>query len=114
MAFVHLHNHSEYSLLDGATKINAMVEKAKSDGQEYIALTDHGNMFGALDFYKTCTKAGIKPIMGFEAYLAQDRFDKTNKGNFHLTLLAKNDAGYQNYLNYQLFHTPKVFTTNQE
>ena len=109
MSFVHLHNHSEYSLLDGATKINAMVEKAKSDSQEYIALTDHGNMFGALDFYKTCTKAGIKPIMGFEAYLVQDRFDKSNKGNFHLTLLAKNNTGYQNLLKLSTFSYTEGF-----
>lgn len=109
MAFVHLHNHSEYSLLDGASKINTMVEKAKKDAQEYIALTDHGNMFGALDFYKTCVKNGIKPIIGFEAYLAQDRFDKTIKGNFHLTLLAKNNIGYQNLLKLSTFSYTEGF-----
>ncbi|MGC8501913.1 DNA polymerase III subunit alpha [Desulfurella sp.] len=109
MSFVHLHNHSEYSLLDGANKINAMVEKAKSDNQEYVALTDHGNMFGVLDFYKTCTKNNVKPIIGFEAYLAPDRFDKSNKSNFHLTLLAKNNEGYQNLLKLSTFSYTEGF-----
>ncbi len=109
MAFVHLHNHSEYSLLDGATKINAMIEKAKNDNQEYIALTDHGNMFGALDFYKTCKKNGINPIIGFEAYLVDNRFDKSNKNNFHLTLLAKNNIGYKNLLKLSTFSYTEGF-----
>jgi len=109
MPFVHLHNHSEYSLLDGASKINAMVEKAKSDNQAYIALTDHGNMFGALDFYKTCKKNGINPIIGFEAYLVDNKFDKSNKNNFHLTLLAKNNIGYQNLLKLSTFSYTEGF-----
>ena len=99
MAFVHLHNHSEYSLLDGASKIKNMVEKAKNSGMEALALTDHGNMFGALEFYKTATAAGIKPILGFEGYIApKDLHDKSTKGNFHITLLAKNNKGYENLM----------------
>ncbi len=99
MAFVHLHNHSEYSLLDGASKIKNMVEKAKNSGMEAIALTDHGNMFGALEFYKTAKANGIKPILGFEGYISPTTLDdKQTKGNYHITLLAKNKKGYENLM----------------
>ncbi len=99
MSFVHLHNHSEYSLLDGASKIKNMIEKASKSGMEAVALTDHGNMFGAIEFYKTAISHNIKPILGFEGYISPtDRFDKQAKGTFHITLLARNEQGYRNLL----------------
>ncbi len=97
--FVHLHNHSDYSLLDGAMKTGAMAKRAADLGQPALALTDHGNMFGAVEFYKACKKEGIKPIVGTEAYITHDRHnrttDKRNK-SYHMILLAKNATGYKN------------------
>ncbi len=100
--FVHLHTHSHYSLLDGASKIDDLIAKAKEYKMPALAITDHGNLFGAIEFYKKATKAGIKPIIGIEAYVAGgSRLDKkpSNKypdGGFHMVLLAKNYKGYQN------------------
>ncbi len=98
--FVHLHNHSHYSLLDGAVKCEDMAQRAADDGQPALAITDHGNMFGAVDFYLQCTKRGIKPIIGMEAYVTRDRFDrnpdKVRNRSFHMVLLAKNRTGYHN------------------
>ncbi|HOZ03097.1 MAG TPA: DNA polymerase III subunit alpha [Candidatus Woesebacteria bacterium] len=100
--FVHLHVHSEYSMLDGLCGLPELVSKTKELGQTAIALTDHGNMHGALHFYNQCLKEEIKPIVGLEAYLAKNsRFDKQFKPGVdqaHLTLLATNFAGYQNLL----------------
>ncbi|MEN8006441.1 MAG: DNA polymerase III subunit alpha [Candidatus Krumholzibacteriota bacterium] len=97
--FVHLHNHSDYSLLDGAMKTGAMARRAADLGQPALALTDHGNMFGAVEFYKACEKEGIKPIIGTEAYITGDRHnrtsDKRNK-SYHMILLAQNATGYRN------------------
>ena len=98
--FVHLHIHSEYSLLDGANRIKDLPKRAKELGMEAIALTDHGVMYGAIDFYKACKNEGIKPIIGCEVYVApRSRLQKEpgidNKYN-HLILLAKNKQGYQN------------------
>ena len=98
--FVHLHIHSEFSLLDGANRIKDLPVRAKELGMNAIALTDHGVMYGAIDFYKACKKEGIKPIIGCEVYVApRSRFDKEpnidNKYN-HLILLAKNNQGYKN------------------
>lgn len=102
MLFVHLHNHSNYSLLDGLSRLDEMVAKAKKLGMPALALTDHGNLYGAIEFYKACEKAGIKPIIGVEAYVAmRTRFDKEpniDSRRYHLTLLAKNKVGYQNLL----------------
>lgn len=102
MSFVHLHNHSNYSLLDGLSRLDEMVAKAKKLGMPALALTDHGNLYGAIEFYKACEKAGIKPIIGVEAYVAmRTRFDKepnVDSRRYHLTLLAKNKVGYQNLL----------------
>jgi len=102
MKFVHLHVHSHYSLLDGLTKIDELVEAAKNDGAEALALTDHGVMYGAVEFYQKCLKAGIKPIIGVEAYFTgTSRLDKNIKSeerNYHLILLAKNLAGYKNLI----------------
>jgi len=102
--FVHLHVHSEYSLLDGAIKIDKLVKRAKELDMSAIALTDHGNMFGAVTFFKHARKAGIKPIIGMETYLARgSRLDRTKKRgragqNDHLVLLARNMDGYRNLL----------------
>lgn len=100
--FVHLHNHSHYSLLDGLSKIKDLVGKAKEYDMPAIGLTDHGNLYGAIDFYKACTKAEIKPIIGVEAYVAvRSRFDKepnVDSKRYHLTLLAKNNTGYKNLI----------------
>lgn len=102
MSFIHLHNHSHYSLLDGLSKIDGMVKKAKSLGMPAIALTDHGNMYGAIEFYKECKKQGIKPIIGVEAYVAnRSRFDKqpgVDNERYHMILLAKNNNGYKNLI----------------
>ncbi len=98
--FVHLHVHSEYSLLDGACKIKDIPKIAKKAGQKAIAITDHGNMFGVVEFFKACKAEGIKPIIGCEAYLAPaSRFEKARINNLaysHLVLLAKNEIGYKN------------------
>ena len=97
--FIHLHVHSEYSLLDGANRIKDLPIRAKEMGMEAIALTDHGVMYGVIDFYKACKKEGIKPIIGCEVYVAnRARFDKEAGLDFnnHLILLAKNNIGYQN------------------
>lgn len=98
--FVHLHVHSHYSLLDGLSKIDDLVKAAKKRGFSALALTDHGNMYGAIEFYQTCIKEGIKPIIGMEAYLAPgSRFDKNPKEKyFHLVLLALNYTGYRNLM----------------
>ncbi len=99
--FVHLHNHSDYSLLDGACRIPKLVEAAVGQGSPAVALTDHGNLFGLLEFYTKAKDAGIKPIIGVEVYVAANsRFDKkASKGGeqrYHLVLLAKNYTGYKN------------------
>ncbi|MBU4223825.1 PHP domain-containing protein, partial [Patescibacteria group bacterium] len=100
--FVHLHTHSDYSLLDGMAKVSDLVERAALLGMPALALTDHGNMHGVIEFYKKCKKAGIKPIIGVEAYIARDslRQKRPNIDNkrYHLTLLAKNEVGYKNLM----------------
>ncbi len=100
--FIHLHTHSHYSLLDGLSKIPDMVKMAKDNEMEAIALTDHGNMYGAIELYKECKKAGIKPIIGVEAYIAErGRADKEpgiDNKRYHLTLLARNKQGYKNLM----------------
>lgn len=102
MSFVHLHNHTHYSLLDGLTKIDELVKYAKEQGSPAVAITDHGTMYGVIEFYQKCKKAGIKPIIGVETYLApKSRFDKLNRNdakNYHLLLLAKNNVGYKNLI----------------
>lgn len=104
--FVHLHNHTHYSLLDAACKPEQLIAAAQADGQTSLALTDHGVMFGCFEFYKKAKKAGIKPILGCEVYIANgSRFDMTSRkaatkkrNYYHLVLLAKNDIGYKNLM----------------
>jgi DNA polymerase-3 subunit alpha len=102
MSFVHLHTHSHYSLLDGFSKIDDLIKRASELGFSALALTDHGTLSGAIEFYKKAKKAGIKPIIGCEVYLApRTRFDKTAKidsKSYHLTLLAKDEKGYKNLI----------------
>ncbi len=100
--FIHLHTHSHYSLLDGLSKIPDMVKTAKKNGMNALAITDHGNMYGAIELYKEAQKAGIKPIIGVEAYIAErGRADKepgVDNKRYHLTLLARTKQGYKNLM----------------
>ncbi|PWB74560.1 DNA polymerase III subunit alpha, partial [candidate division GN15 bacterium] len=119
--FVHLHTHSQYSLLDGACRLDAVIDLAKHFKMPALAITDHGNMFGAIEFYKAASKAGIKPIVGIEAYVAAgSRFDKKPStvypnGGFHMILLAKNLTGYRNLIKLSsagfldgFYHRPRI------
>ncbi|MCR1816448.1 DNA polymerase III subunit alpha [Aliarcobacter butzleri] len=105
--FTHLHLHTEYSLLDGANKIKPLAKKLKKLGMTSVAMTDHGNMFGAIAFYNAMRDEGIKPIIGMEAYIhnSEDISDKTNRQRYHLCLYAKNEIGYKNlmYLSSQAY-----------
>ncbi|HWR62152.1 MAG TPA: DNA polymerase III subunit alpha [Clostridia bacterium] len=100
--FVHLHVHTEYSLLDGAGRVEELVARAKEMGMESVAITDHGVMYGVVDFYKKAKKHGIKPLIGCEVYVAQrtmkDRDPKQDSGQYHLVLLAKDEEGYNNLI----------------
>ena len=105
--FTHLHLHTEYSLLDGANKIDVLAKRVKELGMDSVAMTDHGNMFGTITFYNAMKKEGIKPIIGMEAYIhnSDTLDDKSTKQRFHLCLYAKNDIGYKNlmYLSSQAY-----------
>ncbi len=101
MAFAHLHVHTEYSLLDGSNKIKEYVKRVKELGMDSAAITDHGVMYGVIDFYKEATAAGLNPIIGCEVYVApRSRFDRELTGGedryYHLVLLAENNTGYAN------------------
>ena len=113
--FVHLHTHTEFSMLDGASRVDELVAAAAADGQPALGITDHGNMYGVLPFYAACGKAGITPVIGFEAYMAHERRDERlntrgkiddtggegeggKKAWYHLTLLAENNTGYRNLI----------------
>ncbi len=119
--FVHLHTHSQYSLLDGACRLDAVIQKAIDLKMPALAITDHGNMFGAIEFYKKAKKAGIKPIIGCETYVAGgSRFDKKPSrehpdGGYHMVLLAKNEIGYKNLIKLTssaflegFYHRPRI------
>ncbi|HEX4802069.1 MAG TPA: PHP domain-containing protein, partial [Myxococcaceae bacterium] len=98
MSFTHLHLHTLYSLLDGAIRMKDLIKAVREKGMSSVAVTDHGNMFGAIDFYKKAKEAGVRPILGTEAYVAgpKGRGDRTEKISNHLILLAKNEEGYAN------------------
>ena len=103
MAFTHLHVHTEYSLLDGSCKIKEIAERAKELGMDSLAITDHGVMYGVIDFYRAAKAAGVKPVIGCEVYVAPgSRFDKETGNNeekyYHLVLLAENNTGYSNLM----------------
>ncbi len=119
MSFVHLHVHSEYSLLDGLPHIDELLEAARKMGMPALALTDHGTMYGAVEFYLKAREKGVKPIIGCEIYMAprrmQDRDPKLDKSQFHLVLLAINNTGYQNLLKIAtaaqlegFYHKPRI------
>ncbi len=101
-SFVHLHLHTQYSLLDGFCKVPELITRAREMGMPAIAITDHGTMFGVIEFFQKATKAGIKPIIGLEGYLAargmNDRDARLDRTSSHLLLLAENMTGYQNLL----------------
>ena len=100
--FVHLHVHTEYSLLDGAAKIDKLIDKALELGQSALAITDHGVMYGAVEFYKKAVAKGVKPIIGCEVYVKPNSYPSNTKSDFnnyyHLVLLAKNNVGYNNLI----------------
>ncbi|MBQ1516512.1 MAG: PHP domain-containing protein, partial [Lachnospiraceae bacterium] len=101
MAFTHLHVHTEYSLLDGSCKIGELVARAKELGMDSLAITDHGVMYGVIDFYRAAKAAGIRPIIGCEIYVAPgSRFDRdahpSEDRYYHMVLLAENETGYRN------------------
>jgi DNA polymerase-3 subunit alpha len=102
MRFAHLHTHTHYSLLDGLTKIDELVARTKELGMDSVAITDHGAMYGAIEFYQKAKKAGIKPIIGCEMYITENMRDKSPASNgkkyYHLVLLAENNTGYQNLM----------------
>src|SRR3989338_2441177 len=102
MKFVHLNTHSHYSLLDGLSKTGQLIKKAKENGMDSLAITDHGNIYGAIEFYQKAKKEGIKPIIGCEMYVCDNMREKQSSGAernyFHLILLAKNNEGYQNLI----------------
>ena len=100
MAFAHLHLHTEYSLLDGACRIKALPKIIKDLGMDACAVTDHGVMYGAVDFYTACKKEGIHPVIGCEMYVCRDRFDRSvlNRDIAHLILLCENQTGYRNLM----------------
>jgi DNA polymerase-3 subunit alpha len=120
LPFAHLHCHSHYSLLDGASPIEGLVERAKELGMTALAITDHGNLYGALEFYTACRDAGLNPIIGYEAYVAPgSRFDRTagakGETSYHLTLLAANRTGFENLVRLSskaflegFYHKPRI------
>ena len=127
LRFAHLHQHTQFSLLDGAAKLSDLLKWVKETTPEdpALAMTDHGNLFGAVEFYKKATEMGIKPILGYEAYVAaESRFDRKrgkglDGGYFHLTLLAKDFTGYQNLVRlasraYPVSYTHLTLPTNSE
>ena len=100
--FVHLHTHSQYSLLDGLTKVPALIKYIKEKGMDSVALTDHGTLSGAIEFYKEAKSAEVNPIVGMEAYVAprshKDKEPDKDRQYYHLTMLAMNQTGYQNLM----------------
>ena len=119
MSFVHLHTHSSYSLLDGLSGVRALAARAHELGMPAMALTDHGAMYGVIDFYRACLEAEINPIIGIEAYMASrrmtDRVSQHDAKSFHVLLLAENHTGYQNLMQIAtsaqlqgFYHRPRI------
>lgn len=99
ISFAHLHSHTPYSLLDGSNKISEYIKRVKELGMKSAAITDHGVMYGVVDFYKCAKEAGIHPVIGCEVYVAQDSMsNKNDRGYYHLVLLAENNEGYQSLI----------------
>ncbi|HEY5727247.1 MAG TPA: PHP domain-containing protein, partial [Acidimicrobiia bacterium] len=100
--FVHLHVHTEFSMLDGAARVDDLVKAVRGDDQPAVAITDHGVLYGVVDFYKAATAAGVKPIIGIEAYVTPgSRFDRPPRRDdvrYHMTLLATSEVGYRNLI----------------
>ena len=114
--FIHLHVHSDFSLLDGNCRIDGLCQRAKELEMDSLALTDHGNLFGAVSFYKAAKKHGIKPIVGMEGYLApgsrrERQKVKTGKNSYHITLLAKDGTGFDNLIKLTSAAYTEGFTT---
>lgn len=113
--FVHLHLHTEFSLLDGLARINKLVDIVKERGWKAVAITDHGNMYGVIKFFEACVQNGIKPVIGEEFYICHDRKSRTNREDTgHLILLAKNNTGYQNLLKLSSYAFWKECIISQE
>src|SRR5260221_8422240 len=109
--FAHLHVHTEYSLLDGFSRTKKLVQQAKALGMQHLAITDHGAMYGAIEFYKACKAAGINPVIGIEAYLTEDMLDHSKRFSdeyHHLLLLAKNNTGYYKILKFTTIANTEV------
>ena len=118
MAFTHLHVHTEYSLLDGSSKIRELVARAKELGMDSLAITDHGVMFGVIDFYRAAKEVGIRPIIGCEVYVTSgSRFEKEGNNSedryYHLVLLAENNTGYANLMKIVPKAIPRGFTISR-
>ncbi len=117
-SFVHLHVHTEYSLLDGANRIEPLVKRVRELGMDSVAITDHGAMYGVIDFFKACRKEGIKPILGCEVYTAaRTRFDREagiDSEQGHLVLLAKDNKGYKNLMKLVSAAFTEAFTISRE
>ena len=96
--FVHLHVHTEYSLLDGLSTASSLIKFVKENGMDALAITDHGAMYGVIDFYKEAIKQNIKPIIGIEAYMTDGKMTDKDRKNYHLILLAKDNEGYKNLM----------------
>ena len=115
--FVNLHVHTEYSLLDGACRIKELISHVKELGQTAVAITDHGNMYGAVEFWSTANAAGIKPVIGCEVYVARrtrhDRDSKLDVSPYHLVLLCENNEGYRNLVKLSLLRAWKDFTIDR-
>ena len=114
MMFTHLHVHTEFSLLDGACRLDDLVSRAEALGMQSLAITDHGNMYGAVDFYKACKRQGVRPIIGCEVHVApRTRYDRErvqDKAYNHLILLCENEEGYKNLIAWFLRAIRRAFT----